>query len=79
MAVLTPTNFARKERVQELAKIKGIRPSQISLLYVLSQKASVAAIIGPRSIKDIDNSLNASSQLLTQSEIDYLTLKTDQL
>lgn len=79
MAVLTPTNFARKERVQELAKLKGIRPSQISLLYVLSQKASVAAIIGPRSVKDIDNSLNAGGQLLTQAEIDYLTLKSDHL
>ena len=79
MAVLTPVNYARKERVKKLAEVKNIRPSQISLLYVLSQKASVAAIIGPRSSKDIDNVLNASTQLLTQEEVDYLTLKSDTL
>ena len=79
MAVLTPENFLRKERVLALSEKKGIRPSQISLLYVLSQKASVAAIIGPRSCKDIDNVILASTEKLTQKEIDYLTLKTDTL
>ena len=79
MAVLTPENFARKERVLDLSERKGIRPSQISLLYVLSQKASFAAIIGPRSCKDIDNVILASTEKLTQKEIDYLTLKTDTL
>ena len=79
MSVLTPTNLARKERVTKLAEMKGIRPSQVSLLYVLSQKMPVAAIIGPRSEKDIDNVVNASSQRLTEAEINYLTLKTDTL
>ena len=79
MAVLTPENFARKERVISLAEQKNIRPSQISLLYVLSQKAAVAAIIGPRSCKDIDNVLSASKTRLTQEEIEYLTLKRDSL
>ena len=79
MAVLTPENFARKERVISLAEQKGIRPSQISLLYVLSQKAAVAAIIGSRSCNDIDNVLSASKVRLTQEEIEYLTLKRDSL
>lgn len=79
MAVLTPVNMARKERVKILAEKKGIRPSQVSLLYVLSQEAETAAIIGPRSEKDIDNVLNAIEQRLTKEEVDYLTLKTDQL
>lgn len=79
MAVLTLVNFARKERVKELAKKKGIRASQLALLYVLSQKASVAAIIGPRSSEDIYNVINATSQRLSQEEIDYLLLKTDTL
>lgn len=79
MAVLTPINFARKERVKELAAKKGIRPSQVSLLYVLSQKANVTAVIGPRSKQDIDNVLKAVEVRLTQEEIDYLLLKRDTL
>ncbi|MCF0137006.1 MAG: aldo/keto reductase [Oscillospiraceae bacterium] len=79
MAVLTPENLARKERVLEISAKNGIRPSQISLLYVLSQKAKVAAIIGPRSCRDIDNVLEAAKTTLTQAEIDYLTLKSDKL
>lgn len=77
MAVLTPENFSRKERAVALAEKKGIRPSQVSLLYVLSQKSNVAAIIGPRSVKDIDNAVSASDSRLTQEEMDYLTLKRD--
>ena len=79
MAVLTPENFARKERAAILAERKGIRPSQVSLLYVLSQKVNIAAIIGPRSIKDIDNAINATSLRLTAEELDFLTLKRDSI
>lgn len=79
-AVLSnPNNFLRKERAIILAEKKGIRPSQISLQYVLSQKANTAAIIGPRSNKDIDNSINAMDDVLTQNEMDFLTLKVDTL
>lgn len=74
-----PENFLRKERAVKLGEMKGIRPSQISLQYVLSQKASTAAIIGPRSVVDIDHALNAMEDRLTQQEIDYLTLKQDSL
>ena len=79
MAVLTPTNFARKERVLALSEKTGIRPSQISLLYVLSQKANVSAVVGPRSNKDLDNILAAVEHRLTPEQIDYLTLKRDTL
>lgn len=79
MAAITPTNLARKERVVKFAPSKGVGPSQISLAYVLSQKAKVAAIVGPRSCKDLDNILNAASIRLTEKEIDYLTLKCDSL
>ncbi len=77
LAVLTPENFERKERVLKLSEVKGIRPSQISLLYVLSQKANVSAVIGPRSNKDLDNVLAATATRLTEKEIAYLTLKSD--
>lgn len=79
MAVLTPENFARKERAAILAGMKGIRPSQVSLPYVLSQKVNIAAIIGPRSIKDIDNAINATSLRLTAEELDFLNLKRDSI
>lgn len=45
----------------------------------ITQKAAVAAIIGPRSCNDIDNVLSASKVRLTQEEIEYLTLKRDSL
>ena len=51
----------------------------MSLLYVLSQKVNIAAIIGPRSIKDIDNAINATSLRLTAEELDFLTLKRDSI
>lgn len=79
MAVLTEENFARKERVIELAEKKGLRPSQVSLLYVLSQEAETSAIIGPRSKEDIDNVIELTAERLTKEEMDYLTLKTDSL
>lgn len=79
MAALTPVNFARKERVLKYSEKTGIRPSQVSLCYVLSQKCNVVAIIGPRDQKDLDNVLKASEKRLTQAEMDYLTLKTDTL
>ncbi len=74
-----PENFLRKERAIALGEKKGIRPSQISLQYVLSQKATVAAIIGPRDTEDIDNALHAMNDRLTPEEIEYLTLKRDTL
>lgn len=79
MAVLTPDNFARKERVLSYSAKSGIRPSQVSLLYVLSQKANVVAIIGPRSCNDIDNVIAATANRLTEEEINYLILKADVL
>jgi aryl-alcohol dehydrogenase-like predicted oxidoreductase len=79
MAVLTPTNFARKERVLALSEKTGIKPSQISLLYVLSQKANVSAVIGPRSNADLDKIVAACEHRLTQEQIDFLTLKRDTL
>lgn len=77
MAVLTEENFARKERVKAFSADTGIGPSQVSLLYVLSQKAQTLAIIGPRSVKDIDNVLALSEKRLSENEIAYLTLKSD--
>ena len=79
MAVLTEENFKRKERVMALSEKKGIRPSQISLLYVLSQKANILAVIGPRTKQDIDNVLKVINEYLTEDEIDFLTLKRDKI
>lgn len=77
MAVLTEENFARKERVKTFSAETGIGTSQVSLLYVLSQKAQTLAITGPRTEKDIDDIVSVTERTLTQQEIDYLTLKAD--
>ena len=79
MAVFTEENFARKERAIALAEKKGVRPSQVSLLYVLSHKANIAAIIGPRSKRDVDNAMNAAHERLSAAEMEFLTLKRDSI
>jgi lin0876 protein len=79
IAVFTEENFARKERAIALAEKKGVRPSQVSLLYVLSHKANIAAIIGPRSKRDVDNAMNAAHERLSEAEMEFLTLKRDSI
>ena len=59
------------QRVNELAKQKGITMSQISLAWLLAKGAG-SPIIGANKTKYIDEAVNAMSVKLSQKEIAYL-------
>lgn len=71
-------NFERLRRAQELGKEKNVDSINIALAYVLSQPFDVAAIIGSRSRKEFDSCIQTLDVKLTQKELDYLSLKSDE-
>ncbi|RMD78481.1 MAG: oxidoreductase, partial [Lentisphaerae bacterium] len=65
-------NFARRDRAYELAAKKGVEPINIALAYVLHQKFPVFALIGPRSIAELNSCLRALSVSLSDEEVRWL-------
>ena len=67
-------NFARLERVQELAKQKNVGTTQIALAYVLHQSLNIFALIGPQTIEETRTSLIALGVSLSPEELNWLDL-----
>ena len=65
-------NFARLERVQELAKQKNVGTTQIALAYVLHQAVNIFALIGPQSIEETRSSMSALGVELSPEEVRWL-------
>lgn len=65
-------NFARMNRVQQLAGQKNTGPTQIALAYVLSQPLNVFALIGPQSIEETRTSFLALNTPLSAQELRWL-------
>ncbi len=72
-------NFTRLERVQELARCKGVTPAQIALAYVLSLPLRVYALIGPQTIDELNEALPALGLHLNEDERRWLNLESDTL
>lgn len=68
----SPHNFKRRDRAIELAAKLGVSPIQIALAYVLNQPLEVIPLIGPRSIGELDNSLDAATITLTKEQVAWL-------
>jgi predicted dehydrogenase/aryl-alcohol dehydrogenase-like predicted oxidoreductase len=68
----SPRNFKRRDRAIALAKELGVSPIQIALAYVLSQPLEVIPLIGPRSLGELENSLDATTIKLTPEQIKRL-------
>ncbi|MEO6012210.1 MAG: aldo/keto reductase [Devosia sp.] len=68
----SPRNFKRRDRAIELAKQLGKSPIQIALAYVLNQPLEVVPLIGPRSIAELENSLDATTIKLTKEQVTWL-------
>jgi predicted dehydrogenase/aryl-alcohol dehydrogenase-like predicted oxidoreductase len=66
------SNFARRDRATELARRLGKDPLQVALAYVLSQQARVIPLIGPRSIAELNHSLEAFSIDLSPEDVRWL-------
>jgi aryl-alcohol dehydrogenase-like predicted oxidoreductase len=65
-------NFARRDRAVELAARLGKRPIHVALAYVLGQPFPSVALIGPRTLGELDDSLAAFDIRLTPDELAWL-------
>ncbi len=68
-------NFQRLERVNVLAKERGVLPINIALAYVLNQPFPTFPLIGPRQLSETRTSLPALTVELTPQEVRWLNLE----
>jgi predicted dehydrogenase/aryl-alcohol dehydrogenase-like predicted oxidoreductase len=68
-------NFERLERAGELAAQKGVSPVAIAAAYVLAQQFPVYALIGPASLAETRDSMNALEVELSEAEVRWLNLE----
>jgi len=71
-------NFERLRRARALARAKGLTAIEVSLAYVLNLPAPTVALVGPATTGEVDSCVKASNVALSQTEMDWLTLKTDE-
>ena len=65
-------NFERRERAEELGERLGKSPIQVALAYVLNQPWPVIPLIGPRSLGELNNSLEAFEIKLSPADVVWL-------
>jgi aryl-alcohol dehydrogenase-like predicted oxidoreductase len=65
-------NFGRRDRAVELAKQLGKSPIHVALAYVLAQPFPSVPLIGPRTLNELDDSLNAFDIKLTPDQLKWL-------
>lgn len=65
-------NFERRDRAIELAKQLGKSPIHVALAYVLAQPFPSIPLIGPRTLAELDDSLNAFDIKLTPEQVKWL-------
>ncbi len=70
-------NFKRLDRAWELAKEKGLTVPQIALSFIMSQPVNVFSLIGVFNADECKANIEALVLKLTQKEINWLDLKSD--
>jgi len=65
-------NFARRDRAIELAARLGKSPIHIALAYVLAQPFPCVPLIGPRTLAELEDSIEALDITLTTEEMRWL-------
>ncbi len=69
-------NWERLRRARELAALKGVTAHQIALAWVLSQPFPVFPLIGPRTVRELADSLPALDIALAEDEARWLNLES---
>jgi 1-deoxyxylulose-5-phosphate synthase len=69
------TNWERYRRAGELANDKGCTLQQVALAWVLHQPLEVYALIGPRTVAELDDCLGALDVELSPDEVAWLNLQ----
>ena len=62
----------RRDRAIELAQKLGKSPIHVALAYVLAQPFPVVPLIGPRTLQELDDSLEALDIELTSKQVRWL-------
>lgn len=70
-------NFKRLERVQILAKEKGMTVPQIATAYIMNQNLNVFALIGAVSREEFQANVEASKLKLIPEELEWLDLRRE--
>ena len=65
-------NFARRDRAIELANKLGKSPIHVALAFVLAQAFPSIPLIGPRTLGELDDSLQAFDIKLTAEQVSWL-------
>ncbi|MBL0373535.1 aldo/keto reductase [Rhizobium sp. KVB221] len=65
-------NFMRRDRAVELAHRLGKHPIHVALAYVLAQPFPSFPLIGPRTLEELDDSLEALAIPLSPEDLDWL-------
>ncbi|EFH82207.1 aldo/keto reductase [Ktedonobacter racemifer] len=68
-------NFQRLERVNQMARERGILPITLALAYVLNQPFPTFPLIGPRALSETRTSFEAVNITLTPEEVRWLNLE----
>ena len=68
-------NMERRNRAFELAEELGVSALQIALAYVVNQPFQCSALIGPRNVMQLQDSLTGAQIELTQAQVDWLDLR----
>lgn len=69
----TEDNFARRDRAIELAQKLGKKPIHVALAYCLYQQFPVIPLIGPRTLAELDDSLEALDITLSPGDVAWLS------
>jgi len=70
-------NFERLRRAQVLATRKNATVAQIGLAYVLQHTFPIIALIGPTTVNNLDDALDALNVELNLEEMEFLDLKSN--
>jgi aryl-alcohol dehydrogenase-like predicted oxidoreductase len=65
-------NFARRDRVHELAHRLDVSPAQIALAYLFVQPFPIFPLIGPATLSEFKDSIGALNVILSTSEAKWL-------
>ena len=68
-------NMERRNRAFELAAQLGVSTLQIALAYVINQPFPCSALIGPRNVMQLQDSLAGAHISLTEEQVNWLDLR----
>jgi len=74
----SPDNRVRRRRAQELAADLGVGAGHIATAYVLNQPFPSYAVIGPRTVAQLEDTLAAADLALTPEQLAWLDLRSDE-